>query len=79
MLLVLLMMVVASSVVDDWLVVGWLGLDGGCVGFWIVHGGEREVETEGEEERQKLERGRDGIGLCILLYKYIILMYCIGK
>ena len=35
MLLVLLMMVVASSIVDDCLMVGWLGLDGGCFGFWI--------------------------------------------
>ena len=37
------------------------------LGFGFVHGGKREVETKGEEERQKLERGRDGIGLYILL------------
>ena len=27
------------------------------LGFGFVHGGEREVKTEGEEKRQKLERG----------------------
>ena len=50
------------------------------LGFGFVHGGEREVETEGEEERQKLEREeRDGIGPYILWCKYIILMYCTEK
>ena len=36
MMVILLMMVVVGGggVVDDWQVVGWLGLKGGCVGFW---------------------------------------------
>ena len=34
---VLLMMVVAGGggAVDGWQVVEWLGLKGGCVGFWV--------------------------------------------
>ena len=34
---VLLMMAVAGGggAVDGWRVVGWLGLKGGCVGFWV--------------------------------------------
>ena len=47
--------------VDGWV---WMVV---VLGFGFVHGGKREVETKGEEERQKLERGRDGIGLYILL------------
>ena len=36
MVVVLLMMVVASGGgVVNWQVVGWLGLKGGCVGFWV--------------------------------------------
>ena len=42
----LLMMVVASYVVDDWQVVGWLGLDGGYVGFLVC---SRWRERKGEE------------------------------
>ena len=60
-MLVLLTMVVASSIVDGWV---WMVV---VLGFGFVHGGKREVETKGEKERQKLERGRDGIGLYILL------------
>ena len=34
---VLLMMVVAGGggAVEGWQVVGWWGLKGGCVGFWV--------------------------------------------
>ena len=42
---VLLMMVVASCVVDDWQVVGWLGLNGSYVGFWVCSW-RRERERE---------------------------------
>jgi len=48
-LLVLLMMVVASCVVDDWQVVGWLGLDGGYV--WVF--GLFTVERERGRKRDR--------------------------
>jgi len=33
---VLLMMeMVGGGGVDDWQVIGWFGLKGGCVGFWV--------------------------------------------
>ena len=52
---VVLLMVVAGGggVVDGWQVVGWLGLKGGCVGFWVC---SRWREREREREREKLER-----------------------
>ena len=71
----LLMMVVASCVVDDWQVVGWLGLDGGYVGFLVC---SQWRERKGEEERQKLERAKRWYWN-ILLCKYNTLMCCIGK
>ena len=39
-MVVLLMMVVAggAAAVDGWQVVEWLGLKGGCVGFWDCSG-----------------------------------------
>ena len=74
-MVVLLMMVVASCVVDDWQVVGWLGLDGGYVGFLVC---SRWRERKGEEERQKLERANRWYWN-ILLCKYNTLMCYIGK
>ena len=47
---VLLMMVVVGCVVEDWQVVGWLGLNGGYVGFWVCSWW-RERERERERER----------------------------
>ena len=44
-----------------------------CVGVLGFHGGEREREREREREKIR-ERHK-----YILLYKYIILMYCIRK
>ena len=41
MVVILLMMVVVGDggVVDDWQVVGWLGLKGGCVRLWVFFTG----------------------------------------
>ena len=74
-MLVLLMMVMASCVVDDWQVVGWLGLDSGCVGFWICsQWKEGGCDKGGGRETQIRERRE-----MVLDIKYIILMYCIER
>ena len=47
---------------------------------WRERERERERERKGrKEERQKLDRGDYFFGYYILLCRYIILMYCIGK